>query len=793
MQTVVEEREDALLTKAARSLSRYQRGKKKILTARKAEEALQDERSPKRYRQETLPEGPDPYQVSGMAQEEAFVNLETIQHQDEPADGQSDDQGQPVEEDDQDKSDDQDQPVEKEPDNGEEEAADQYDEDEDEDAPEEDNNEDKVVKRLLALIKEDPSQVTEELASRFQQLRLNHHTSHDASAASWLYAWRFCQVLLELRNTDCRPKKNECRPLISYRTSRTVAHGVIPRITMRTLHRNCKTREYVLDLDMSVFPKKKYEDPATWQICYSVTEVKLRDVLDHFDDAHADMPHPLGIVLSLDGVPESKSGISMEVLSIKVEGCVRVYPLKVFRPDRKACKVLPDEWKLDIHAKMADVVQELNSFAREGRVRLRRVVADAPMRASIRMQKQHGAYYSCDYCTERATAIEISCSPKRVFPYNGRSCADARTTPQMLQLVELYESMSTTNRKKQGDQLLGVQGRSPLFEMQGFDVVNGVVAEAMHLVYMGVAKKLMQLTFKTGSGKNRATTQQRVNVEPLSDGLLHVLVPSEFPRRTKAYDAYWKASEYRNLLLAFFPLVVDCIPAERRNERTLWILLAYLTRTCIMSDEEYRTFSQAELKKHHDHFYKLFTKVFGLQHCTYNIHVFSHLQTIRQQGKLQETSAFPFEASYGILKDSYWPGTTAPGKQALARLLSRYGPQGHRCERALTYAVRVTTKQNDTIVHCKDGQFYRLIGLGDEQHPCFYGKKLYTKNYVSHPALGLAFDKVGVFMLDGDQPTTPATVIQHNDIRGKGIIVPTSAGEALISLPKDFLQECLAC
>ena len=774
-------REKELLAKPVRNMTKYQRRKRvKILDDKQAQEELEDlqeaQRSlAKRHRQETWSEPTNPCLVSSTAPKEA-VDLQPIEHQDVGESEHQSLQGEGEEDD---------------PDVGE--GVGVQDVEENDSGQEEHNNEDKVVKRLLVLIKENPSMATEEMASRFQQLRLKHHTSHEAAEACWLYAWRFCQVLLELRDTDFRPKKKDCRPLVSYRTSRTLASKDMPRISITTLHRNCDTGAYVEDRDMEVYPKSRYEDPKKWRICYSIAEVKLRDVMDHFDKSHAHMPHPLSMVLSLDGVPESKSGISLEVLSVKVEGCARVYPLKVIRPTRQECKELPRELKLNIHRKMSNVLEEINSLAQEGRATLRLVVADAPMRASIRMQKQHGAYYSCDYCTERATAMEIFGQPKRVFPYKKRTLAYPRTTPHMLLLAELYEGMSATNRKKEGDKLFGVQGRSPLFALPGFDVINGVVADAMHLLYMGVVKKLVTLTFRTGPYKKRATAQQRVDIGPLSEGLLQVLVPSEFPRGTKAYDAYWKASEYRNLLVAFFPLVVDCIPTERRQERTLWLLLAYLTRACILSDEEYRTFSQAKLKQHHDHFYKLFTNLFGEKNCSYNIHVFSHLQTIRRQGKLQKTSAFPFEASYGILKESYCPGTTSPGKQAMTRLLSRYGPIGHKCERNLTHALRLTRKKNDSIVHCRDGQFYRLLSLPNDQHACFYGMTLHTEKYVPDRSLGLAFEEVGVFMLNGDQPRTEATVIEQEDIVGKGIIVPTSNGEALVSLPTDFLQECLAC
>ena len=123
-------------------------------------------------------------------------------------------------------------------------------------------------------------------------------------------------------------------------------------------------------------------------------------------------------------------------------------------------------------------------------------------------------------------------------------------------------------------------------------------------------------------------------------------------------------------------------------------------------------------------------------------------------------------------------------------MMARYGEHGHTCEYQLKFGLRMTTKLNDTIVYCKDKHFHRLTDLGNETDRTFYGSRIPTLPYEPDEDLLINFQDVGVAMMNPDQAVAAPTAIPQSDIIGKGIIVPTSQGEAVVSLPRDFLLEC---
>ena len=66
----------------------------------------------------------------------------------------------------------------------------------------------------------------------------------------------------------------------------------------------------------------------------------LDDVLKFHMSQHDGAPQPTFVDLSLDGVPESKmNSKSMEVASLRFEGCRKVYPIRIGISERDSKKV----------------------------------------------------------------------------------------------------------------------------------------------------------------------------------------------------------------------------------------------------------------------------------------------------------------------------------------------------------------------------------------------------------------------------------------------------------------------
>jgi hypothetical protein len=166
----------------------------------------------------------------------------------------------------------------------------------------------------------------------------------------------------------------------------------------------------------------------------------------------------------------------------------------------------------------------------------------------------------------------------------------------------------------------------------------------------------------------------------------------------------------------------------------------------------------------------------------------SHLQEIRRQGRLQNCSAFPFEASYAIIKNSYHPGATSHGKQAIYSVMAKYCGVEHECGRSLTLETHKTSKKDNSIVYTRGNRFFRLQFAGDERHPDFLaGREIPTGRYQPGP-IDLPWHQVGVYTVAGS-PTGEEVTMRRSDVLGKGIIVAFGKSEVILTLPTDFLQE----
>ena len=113
-----------------------------------------------------------------------------------------------------------------------------------------------------------------------------------------------------------------------------------------------------------------------------------------------DRRNPVPVVMSIDGVAETKStSRSLEVMSLKFEGCKEVYPCLISRPEVFQKKRMKDRFE----GYISNFIEEMKSA---GMV-LQKLVLDAPERATCRKQKMHGGYYSCDLCIANPENMRI--------------------------------------------------------------------------------------------------------------------------------------------------------------------------------------------------------------------------------------------------------------------------------------------------------------------------------------------------------------------------------------------------
>lgn len=365
-----------------------------------------------------------------------------------------------------------------------------------------------------------------------------------------------------------------------------------------------------------------------------------------------------------------------------------------------------------------------------------------------------------------------------VWPSHTRN-GELRTQQKVIDIVNLIsENPDLTREQKQG-----IVGRSVLLDVEGFDVTIDVPTEYLHSVCIGVVKRLVELTFNVGISRPRITQRKLTPISVLNALLLKIKVVTEFSRRARSLDfSVWKGQEFRNLILFFFPLVIDCLE-DNAEEKKLWLWLAFVLRACVLPQREFNRFDTESIDLYCAQFYKLYEKLFGVRNCVYNTHVvFSHLLQMRIHGPLTLTSAFGFEHFYGEVRNSFVPGTTSVLKQVMEKIFLKRAIDRHSCKPSFYFTAHETALERNNLVYTYthgDYHFYKIMSIEDEKLHCV---KIETCDVI-YPCLPkLKWNTVGHFKIS--RITTEEKVIDPK-FAGKVIQI----NDTLLTCPENVLNE----
>jgi len=146
------------------------------------------------------------------------------------------------------------------------------------------------------------------------------------------------------------------------------------------------------------------------------------------------------------------------------------------------------------------------------------------MRAFLINMLQYNGHYGCHLCeqgmsVERSTTVssdgKVTKSFRRYWAYQER--IQMRHHSDYVGISGMWPALS------EQDQLGIKQGGTPLYRLQGFDIVKQIPLDILHLLYEGVVKHAMYLTFKI-----KGKTRKRVRQMPMPVRN-HVIVKVPFP------------------------------------------------------------------------------------------------------------------------------------------------------------------------------------------------------------------------------------------------------------------------
>lgn len=283
-------------------------------------------------------------------------------------------------------------------------------------------------------------------------------------------------------------------------------------------------------------------------------------------------------------------------------------------------------------------------------VTLYAIVCDAPAKSFLLFTKGHTGYSSCSKCIihgayEQGTVCFVEQRPSRL-----------RTD------VDFVEQTDTEYHK----------GETLLTMVPDLGLVTNVPLDYMHLICLGVVKKLLLLWIK-GPLSVRLSSAQ---IQKISNALINIRVstPKEFVRKPRSLNdiMYWKATEFRQFVLYTGPIALQGVLRQDVyfNFLTLHVAISILISPKFVKHENNILYAQNLLI----HFVKSFETIYGKRYVSHNVHNLLHLSAdVQKFGALDEFGAFRFENYLQMLKN-----TLRKSEKPLHQVARRFGEM-HAC------------------------------------------------------------------------------------------------------------------
>nr|XP_047135323.1 uncharacterized protein LOC101237186 [Hydra vulgaris] len=281
-----------------------------------------------------------------------------------------------------------------------------------------------------------------------------------------------------------------------------------------------------------------------------------------------------------------------------------------------------------------DFVNELSILLQNGiktpykhyLVSLKSFCCDAPARQFLKSIISHNGYDSCERCVIRGAHV----NHQQVFLGSGYTLRNNR-------------EFNLHSYKEHQKTLCGLA-------KYNIPCVTSFILDIMHLVYLGVTKKII-IFFNNGKRSCRISEVQKAIIsEKLRE--LSGKLPSEFARQPRGIDEFkrWKATEFKNFLLYIAMVVLKNIVSQEIYTHFLGLLVAtrIMVDNDLLNDHKLLVYAKELL----EWFVNRSSFLYGQEFVTYNVHSLTHLyeDVVNHSCSLQDISAFHFENYLGILK-----------------------------------------------------------------------------------------------------------------------------------------------
>jgi len=249
-------------------------------------------------------------------------------------------------------------------------------------------------------------------------------------------------------------------------------------------------------------------------------------------------------------------------------------------------------------------------------ITLNAILCDAPAKSFITYTKGHTGYFSCSKCIQEGDFVR-----NRVV------------------FSEIHNMLRTNDTFKNRIHVEHHTGDS-ILEKLGIGMISQIPLDYMHLVCLGVVKRLLQLWIKG----NRNIRLFLENVNLVSRYLIasKFFIPIEFARKPRGLNDVdkWKATEFRQFLLYTGIVAMKSIlPSNCYNH-----FLSLNVAIRILTDQQLCVPFNAYANSLLLYFVSNYGNIYGDEYMSHNVHNLLHLSNdVRNFGSLDNFSCFKFE------------------------------------------------------------------------------------------------------------------------------------------------------
>lgn len=290
----------------------------------------------------------------------------------------------------------------------------------------------------------------------------------------------------------------------------------------------------------------------------------------------------LSFVLNTDGASKFKSS-SMSIWPILLYQCY-------LPPEERFCEkniilagLYVGENKPDFLEFFEPVVKEFKELNSKGftmtlsnqeikfKVHINHLTADLPAKSQLQNKMQFNGKYGCGYCYHPGIKTKNLSNNKHFIRYLAGKFSERthEETVRIMKEITLKPSIAPVK---------GIKGVTPLIGFKGFDLIHGFCIDYLHCILLGVMKTLLNLWLD--SKHSRTPFYIKKNLKKLLINRILSIKPLRLanrkPRSLK-YMKYFKAHEFRDLLLFYLPVCLQGIlPSSYLNHFRLLSSAVYI-------------------------------------------------------------------------------------------------------------------------------------------------------------------------------------------------------------------------